>query len=117
MHEYVYADRILQSVIDYMKRQKKEKVSLVHIKVGELLDLSSQSLNLAYTTLSADSIARGSKLRVSIERGSVLCTKCGFEGRLDVRGSHSVDPVFSCPKCGSPLKVQKGNNVEITKIE
>ncbi|MEM0118451.1 MAG: hydrogenase maturation nickel metallochaperone HypA [Conexivisphaerales archaeon] len=129
MHEYVYADRILQTVIEYMKKEENQnqnqdqnqnqnqKVKLIHVKVGELLDLSSQSLNLAYSILSKGTIAEGSKLKVSIEKGSVLCTSCGFNGRLEVKGSHAVDPVFACPKCGSPLKIEKGNSVEITGME
>ncbi|MDG6933841.1 MAG: hydrogenase maturation nickel metallochaperone HypA [Nitrososphaerota archaeon] len=117
MHEYVYADRILQSIIDFMKKEGKEQVSLVHVKVGELLDLSSESLNLAYRNLSSDTIASGSKLRVTIERSAVSCRKCGFEGRLSVHGSHTIDPAYACPRCGSPLRISKGNSVEIVKVE
>jgi hydrogenase nickel insertion protein HypA len=117
MHEYVYADRILQSILEFMKKENRKKVSLIHVRVGELLDLSSESLNLAYKTLSSETVAKGSKLKVSIERSAVSCSNCGFKGRLKAQGSHAIDPAFACPKCGSPLKIYKGNSVEIIDVK
>lgn len=117
MHEYIYADRILQSVLEYMETTGKKQVSIISIRVGELLGLDSNSLGFAYRVLSAETIAKGSRLRISITRSSVRCDRCGYEGRLQPSDEpHTIDPVFPCPECGAPLKVGKGNEVTITKI-
>ena len=115
MHEFVYADRILQSVLDEMKRKKKQKVSEVKVEVGEFLDLSNESLNMAYDILSKGTTAAGSRLRVRILTGSVICASCGFAGKIDHKGEHIVDPVLACPKCGAPLSIESGNEVRIVE--
>ena len=57
-------------------------------------------------------IAKGSKLKVSIERSAVPCSNCGFKGRLSVQCYHTIKDAFACPKCFSPLKIYKGNSLE-----
>jgi hydrogenase nickel insertion protein HypA len=117
VHEYVYADRILQSVLKQMSTSGKPGVKEVKVEVGEFLDLSNQSLNMAYGILSKETAAAGSKLRVKILRGSVRCPSCGYSGRIEPKkGEHAVDPVFACPKCGAPLKIESGNEVKIVSI-
>lgn len=116
MHEFVYADRILSTVLDQMKRDGRKKLTEVRVEVGEFLDLSNESLNMAYGILSKDTRAAGSKLKVKITSGSVSCSKCGFAGKVKPKGGHVVDPVLSCPECGSPLSIQSGNQVSILEI-
>lgn len=117
MHEYVYADRILQSVLEETENTGKQATK-VKVEVGEMLGLTRESLTMAYGILSKGTRAEGSKLAVRITGGSVECPKCGFSGRLPTRShQHSIDPAFSCPKCGASLKVAKGLEVRITGIE
>jgi hydrogenase nickel insertion protein HypA len=114
MHEYVYADKILQTVLDQSRRGKKPRA--VEVKVGELLGLTRESLNSAYAVLSKGTKAEGSSLRVEIARGVVSCSSCSFEGHIAPKGHHHVDPVFACPECGAPLKVKSGLEVELKGI-
>jgi hydrogenase nickel incorporation protein HypA/HybF len=116
MHEYVYADRILQSVLEEMKGVDSPKT--VKVEVGEMLGLTRESLSMAYEVLSKGTKAEGSRLRVKLAAGAVKCPKCGFVGRLPVkRHEHTIDPAFSCPKCGSSLKVTAGLEVKIVGFE
>jgi hydrogenase nickel incorporation protein HypA/HybF len=117
LHEYTYADRILQSVLEETRGAGKSP-QRVKVDVGEMLGLTRESLTMAYGILSKGTKAEGSKLAVRFTRGSVECPKCGFSGRLPVRRhDHRIDPAFACPKCGSSLKVAEGLEVKITGIE
>ena len=116
MHEYVYADRILQSVVEEVTATGKIPRK-VEVEVGEMLGLTRESLTMAYGVLSKGTRAEGSKLAIRFTRGSVECEKCGFAGRMPVRRhDHTIDPAFVCPQCGSSLKVVEGLEVKLTRI-
>lgn len=114
MHEYVYADRILQTVLEEGKGKRRATVT---VEVGEMLGLTKESLTLAYEVLAKGTRAEGSNLSVKFSRGSVRCPSCGFEGRIPLkRHEHRIDPAFSCPKCGSSLAVLSGLDVKLVSI-
>lgn len=116
MHEYVYADRILQSVLQEIGQQRK--ATTVTVEVGEMLGLTKESLTAAYEVLSKGTRAEGSKLKVKVSMGMVECPNCGFRGRLPMKGHfHVVDPTFACPECGSPLKVSAGLEARLVRID
>jgi hydrogenase nickel incorporation protein HypA/HybF len=116
MHEYVYADRILQSVLSDSERVGKKPIS-VEVSVGEMLGLTKESLTMAYEVLAKGTRAEGSRLKMKLSEGSVECPSCGFRGRIPVRRhEHLIDPAFACPECGSSLKVAAGLEVELRKI-
>lgn len=117
MHEYVLADKVLQSVLEFMDQRKLSSVTEVDVDVGELLGLGGNSLNLAYGILSKGTKAEGSKLKVHRVKGAVSCAKCGFEGGLrHIPGEHVIDPAFACPKCGAPVSIKAGNEVKLECI-
>jgi hydrogenase nickel incorporation protein HypA/HybF len=117
LHEYVYADRILQSVLADATRLRK-KPAKVEVVVGEMLGLTRESLTMAYEVLSKGTEAEGSKLRMKLSEGSVECSSCGFRGRMSLkRHEHVIDPAFACPECGAPLKVNAGLEVELRGIQ
>jgi hydrogenase nickel insertion protein HypA len=115
VHEYVYADRILQSVLEEAGPDRKP--TEVTVEVGEMLGLTRASLTMAYEVPSKGTMAEGSKLAVKFSRGSVNCPKCGFKGRLRVsRHGHRIDPTFACPKCGSTLRAESGLDVQLVSV-
>ncbi|MGD0396109.1 MAG: hydrogenase maturation nickel metallochaperone HypA [Nitrososphaerales archaeon] len=117
MHEYVYADRILQSVLEEVRAAGKSP-RRVKVDAGEMLSLTRESLTMAYGILSKGTSAEGSKLVVRFTRGSVERPKCHFSGRLPVhRHDHTIDPAFACPQCGSSLKVVEGLDLKITDLK
>ena len=117
MHEYILADRVLQSVLEFMEKQNLSSVREVDLDVGELLGLEGDSLNMAYGILSKGTKAEGSKLRVHRIKGVVICNKCGYEGALThVPHEHVIDPAFSCPNCGSPVSIKTGNDLKLNRI-
>lgn len=117
MHEYAYADRVLQSVIEYMQKTGKREPPEVEVEVGELLALTRTSLTTAYAILSRDTPAEGSRIKVRITKSSVGCPRCGFTGRLrPKRGSHVIDPSFGCPKCGAPVKIVSGMEMNLVHV-
>jgi hydrogenase nickel incorporation protein HypA/HybF len=116
MHEYVYADRILQTVLADAEAAQRKPVR-VDVEVGELLGLTKESLSMAYEILSKGTRAEGSKLRTKIAEGSLECGNCGFNGRIPHKGhQHVIDPAFACPECGAPLRVNSGLEVKLEKI-
>jgi hydrogenase nickel incorporation protein HypA/HybF len=116
MHEYILADRILQSLLKDMKSQGLAKVSEVHVELGELRALENDTLRSAFATLSKGTPAETCKLKLRRIKASVICAKCGYEGGLSTAHEHVIDPVFACPKCGEPVSIKAGNELRITKI-
>jgi hydrogenase nickel incorporation protein HypA/HybF len=117
MHEYVLADKVLQSALQYMKERGLSSITEVDVDVGDLLGLKGDTLNMAYQILSKGTIAEGSKLRVHRIKGAVVCSGCGFKGGLkEVPHQHSIDPVFACPTCGAPVSIKAGNEVKLNHI-
>jgi len=117
MHEYVIADRVLQSAIEYMDSQKLMEIHQIDVNVGELLGLQNESLRSAFSVVSKGTRAESCKLRIRRIKGSVLCDKCGYNGGLEDRVvEHRIDPVFQCPKCGVPVTIRTGNDLKITRI-
>lgn len=115
MHEYVYADRILQSVLQELGARKGAVT--VTVEIGEMLGLTRESLTSAFEVLSKGTPAEGSRLKIVFTKGAVECPKCGFHGRLQMKGHlHAVDPTFACPKCGSSLKVSAGLEARLVGI-
>lgn len=117
MHEYILADRVLQSALEFMDKQHLSSISVVDVDVGELLCLEGDSLNMAYGILSKGTKAEGSKLKVHRINGIVSCNKCGYEGGLrDIPNEHVIDPAFACPYCQAPVSIKKGNEVKLNSI-
>jgi hydrogenase nickel incorporation protein HypA/HybF len=117
MHEYILADRLLQSVLEHMKSQGLTTVCEVDIDVGELLGLENESLRMAYEILSKGTKGENCKLKIRRIKGSVVCDKCGYTGGLaSSHAEHMVDPAFACPRCGSPVTIKAGNDLKITRI-
>ena len=117
MHEFVYAGRMLQSILEEAKATGKSPRK-VKVDVGEMLGLTRESLTMEYGLLSKGTRAEGSKLAVRFARGAAECPKCRFSGRLPVRRhDDKIDPAFRCPQCGSSLKVVEGLQVKIAEIE
>jgi hydrogenase nickel incorporation protein HypA/HybF len=117
LHEYVYADRILQTVIQDLG-ERDGGSARVTVEVGEMLGLTRESLTTAYEVLSKGTKAAGSRLALKFTEGSVECTRCGYSGRLSLRRhSHLVDPAFACPDCGASLRVTSGLEVKLVDIQ
>jgi len=117
MHEYVLADRVLQSALEYMDTQKLTEIHQIDVSVGELLGLENESLRNAFGVVSKGTRVEHCKLKIRRIKGSVVCNNCGYEGGLlDGKLNHHIDPIFQCPKCGIPVKIKKGNDLKITRI-
>jgi hydrogenase nickel incorporation protein HypA/HybF len=117
MHEYVLADRVLQSALEYMDSQKLTEIHQIEVNVGELLGLENESLRAAFSVMSKGTHAENCKLRIRRIKGKVVCNECGYVGGLEQRIiEHRTDPVFQCPKCGLPVKISMGNDLKITRI-
>ena len=117
LHEYVLADRVLQSALEYMNDQKLTAIQRIDVDVGELLGLENESLRSAFGIVSKGSRVEDATLRIHRVKGVVECGSCGYTGGLDSgKDHHHIDPAFQCPKCGVPVKIKSGNEIKITRI-
>jgi hydrogenase nickel insertion protein HypA len=117
MHEYILADKVLQSALEFAKENGLQSIHEIDIDVGELLGMETSSLSVAFKILSEKTEAEGSKLRVHRVKGIVVCNKCGFRGGLkQISHTHSIDPAFACPNCAAPVSVETGNDIKINSI-
>lgn len=116
MHEFIEADRVLRSVLDYMYNHGLSVAQEVDVDVGELLGLQNESLSTAFHLLSKGTPAERCKLKIRRVKGSVVCSKCGYTGNLKKVVEHVVHPAFACPNCGNPVIIKAGNELRIRKV-
>ncbi len=110
MHEYVFAEGILDTAVAFAEKNYAKKILKIIIEVGELTFLNTEQLRFALEIISKNTIAEGCEIIIEKKTGKIRCNSCGYEGSIDVREEvhHLGMPlqVFSCPKC-------KSNNTEI----
>lgn len=112
MHEASAVASIVDAVLDELKKYNVEKVHSVTLVIGDLTQLGTEQMEFAYEILTEDNILKGSKLIIEPEPVELRCKKCGYEGpakTLD-EGDYSGHgiPILSCPECGGPVDVVKG---------
>ncbi len=120
MHEFILAERVVKSALEYADNTQMTKVNEVEIEIGELLGISNESFRLAYATLAKNTLVQGAKVKIRRVKGDVRCVSCGYSGNYQASEAngekHMIDPVIACPKCGSPLRIDRGNECRILGI-
>ena len=125
MHEYVMTKRIVESVLEEARKHGANKVTEVHLGVGEFTFLSEEPVRAAFGALAKGTILEGSKLYVEFVEGTVKCPSCGYKGGVHVseeqeHGHHEhyeETPVISCPKCESSAKIVSGNECIVKTVK
>ncbi|RLG56744.1 MAG: hydrogenase maturation nickel metallochaperone HypA [Candidatus Hydrothermarchaeota archaeon] len=111
MHEYSFAQNILEVALKSAEKNNAEKIKKIKIEIGEFTFLNPEQLKFVLETISKDTIAENSKIEIEIKKGKIKCHSCGYIGNVkpevEIHNPYIVGVgIFSCPKC-------KNNNTEI----
>jgi|Deesub1362B_J571_1020462.scaffolds.fasta_scaffold00004_471 hydrogenase nickel incorporation protein HypA/HybF len=118
MHE---ASMTMQ-LIDYLDKVAQEnnakKILDIYLEVGEFTHLNPDQIRYLFDILKErNEVLKKSKLHIERRKGIVKCDSCGYIGNINIDNEYDLYlPVFSCPKCGSLVKVVEGDEFIIKKI-
>jgi Zn finger protein HypA/HybF involved in hydrogenase expression len=85
----------------------------VVLRVGALAVHSEAATRTAYEVLVKGTPLAQSRLNLTIEPVTLICSQCGYQGPL-AEGAvdpHDQSPLAECPQCGAVSPVQGGRGV------
>jgi hydrogenase nickel incorporation protein HypA/HybF len=111
MHELSIAQNIVEIIHKHIPEAEWEKVASVHLKIGKVAGVVSDSLDFSFQAITAETSLRNTRLEVESIPFRVLCNACGVTTENEV--GFTV-----CSECGSGnTKVLSGSELDITEIE
>ena len=118
MHELTIATSLVEALLEIAKKQSSNKIVAVQLKVGKLRLISVDQLKFSYEILSKGTLLEGSQLTIEETAAFTRCQNCGYAQELETGDTryHFALPPMKCPKCGSDLKVEGGDECLITKV-
>lgn len=111
MHDYHEAMHIIEYATEQAKKEQKDKVTKVHLVIGDSSSYSADSIRMYLEQNWAGTVCEGTELSVRPVKTMLRCPKCGemFE---------RVPFHYECPKCGTEGEpTQIGKEMEIEGIE
>ncbi len=91
MHEYGLAEGVVDAVL---QRAQGRPVTGVRVRAGVRQRLVPESMQQAFTSVAAGSVAEHAVVELETVPVDVRCRDCA-------RSSPSMDPFAVCPQCGS----------------
>lgn len=121
MHEYAIAEELIHAALDQLAKRGwgEARVEEVHLRKGELLLLMDEALEQAYYLLTSDTQLAGSELVLENLKTEVACPQCGYRGPAeycDDLDYHFIAPRLQCPKCGAPVEIISGRELELVRL-
>lgn len=97
MHEYYVTEQIVKIACETACQHNAAAIAEIHIVIGELTGIVSDSVSFYFEVLARDTLADGAKLHFIKQPVSRFCCDCSteFQGIAQV----------NCPACGTPGKL------------
>jgi len=119
MHEFGIVDKLIRSVEEEVAKRKVSKVKEIHIELGQLMGIQTETMVFLLKEMSKGTILENAKIKISLILPEIQCaSKHKNKLQLKVEGHFHDFPTdgFKCPKCGKKVKLIKGNDCIIKKI-
>lgn len=119
MHEYSIARELIDTLTEQVEEDKLSRTKKIHLELGELRVISREALSQAFKIVTEDTILNGAELEYEEVSLVARCQECGFEGKVnydDELSLHFSVPVLSCPDCGSPVDIVRGNELSVKSL-
>ncbi len=82
------------------KENKLNRITEIHMRVGELSDLEEECMQLYFESASDGTSCEGARLFFRREPAYLRCNACGTE--------FPHEKSFNCPACGAPSTLIRG---------
>ena len=110
MHELTIVQNIITIVAMEAERCGAERVTEVHLEIGQLSGVEFDSLKFALGNLSHGSVIESAEISIDKPKGVARCIKCGYEFEIE-------NFIGSCNKCSSfDLEIIKGRELRVKSI-
>ncbi len=129
MHEWALAEAVIETVLNYAKKNRARRILSVKVKVGKLQSIDMEIFKYAISELAKTSLLKDTHFEFIEEDALFKCNLCGHEWKLNeikidkdtLESIHFLPEVahvfIKCPKCGSPdYNIIKGRGVFIESI-
>lgn len=110
MHEMALAEGIVDIAVDYAWQNDAHCIAEVHLLIGELAGVETESLRLAFDALVRDTIAADAVLTWERIPLTGRCHDCGSE--MHIRPQDVL-----CPRCGGGMEIVAGREMRVDYIE
>jgi hydrogenase nickel incorporation protein HypA/HybF len=111
VHEFSIAQTIVQAVLAELKKVQPARLVRARIVAGNLHQLVSANLTLAYKVLTKDTPAAGSRLSIRRVPITAECRQCHWRGEIR-------NALFACGRCQSgDIEITGGRELYLDSIE
>lgn len=112
MHELSIACELVESADAAARQAGATCVTAVHLRLGKLSGVVSDSLQFGYDIATKGTLLEGSQLVIEELPVVIYCDTCAREVALP-----SIQN-FNCPNCGTPSRhIRQGKEMEIRSME
>jgi len=110
MHELSIVMSIIEIVAMEAKKSGAERVTEVHLEIGQLSGVEIDSLEFALKNLATGSVIESAEISIDKPGGAARCSNCGYEFAIETF-------IGSCNLCSSfDLEITKGRELRVKSI-
>ncbi|ADC65946.1 hydrogenase nickel insertion protein HypA [Ferroglobus placidus DSM 10642] len=106
MHEFSYAQALVENALRIAESKKAKKVKKVVVEIGSLLLINPEQLRFCYEVITKNTILDGSELEIINSEALLICESCG----------RKYKELTSVCECGGFLKVESGDEFVLRRI-
>lgn len=111
MHELAVTQSILKIALDHAEKAQAQRITDLHIVVGELSSMVDDSVQFYWDIIAKDTIAEGAALRFRRVPAELQCMTCFHTYRPS-------DQELVCPQCGGVgAKIIAGEEFALESID
>jgi len=110
MHELSIVLSIIEIVATEVKKSGAERVTEVHLEIGQLSGVEFESFEFALKNLTPGSVIESAEITIEKPGGTARCCDCGYEFAIE-------NFIGSCNLCSSfNLEIIKGRELSVKSI-
>lgn len=114
MHELPVTESILRVVLMHASRNDVQKITTIHLEVGEMSDLEDEWMQRYFEYVAKDTVASEAKLNIIRKPVVMQCDDCEKSFPVNIRAAGEI----LCPDCGGKNhKLISGREYFIKSIE
>lgn len=120
MHEFSIASSIVETLLEFTRKERASAVLSVQLAVGELTQVEAEQLTFCYDAIIKETPLEGSTLEIERIKAVVRCSGCSYAGPpqyWDAALCFVAVPTLKCPLCGETVNIIGGEECSIRKVK